>query len=343
MNEEDKIIIDLDNTITIDDDKEYHNKTPNQDIIKAIESAKQSNKVVIFTARNMRSFNKDLKKIHEITKPIAVNWLKKNSVEYDEIIFGKPWAGKNGWYIDDRNLSLEEFIFKFNGPYSKNTFDIVIPCLNEAKNIEKVYLEISKLERLFNLKSIIFVDNGSSDDTFNEISKLKKYDEKVKSVKVLNNIGYGNGIKKGLMASNSDYVILNHADGQFNAYNFIYSNINKILKSDAIIPIRHNRSSFESFLSMMLRAILSIISLKKVKDFNGQPKIFNLSKIRDINDIPDDFCFDYFIYKYFERTSIYLPVMQMDREEGLSSWNGSLYKTIKIFIRYIYFSIIFKR
>ena len=66
----------------------------------------------------MRTFNGDLKKINQITKPIAIKWLKNNNVDFDDIIFGKPWAGDNGWYVDDRNLSLEEFIFKFDGPFA---------------------------------------------------------------------------------------------------------------------------------------------------------------------------------------------------------------------------------
>lgn len=342
MNADDKIVIDLDNTITIESDNDYSDKLPNYKIIQAIKSAKKHKKVVIFTARNMRSFNKDINKINEITKPIAIEWLKKNSVEYDEIIFGKPWAGKEGWYVDDRNLSLEEFIFKFDGPFHDSTFDIIIPCFNEEKNIQNTYKDLIKLERLFNIRNIIFVDNGSTDNTLKEINILKEENNKVKSIKVNKNKGYGNGIKRGLLIADGDYVIINHADGQFDAYNFIHSNLKNIQRSNAVIPIRFNRPKLEIFFSFILRIFLSAINLKKVKDFNGQPKIFKLSEIENFNKIPNDFCFDYYIYRKFENESIYLPVIQSDRDSGVSSWKGSIYKTFKIFIRYIYFSLKYK-
>ena len=42
--------------------------------------------------------------------------VEKNNIPYDKLQLGKPGAGPNGWYVDDMNLSLEEFIFKFSGP-----------------------------------------------------------------------------------------------------------------------------------------------------------------------------------------------------------------------------------
>ena len=49
----------------------------------------------------MRSFNGNLEKINTVTKPIA-EWLKKQKIQYDEIIMGKPWCGEDGFYIDDK-------------------------------------------------------------------------------------------------------------------------------------------------------------------------------------------------------------------------------------------------
>ncbi len=339
----DKIIVDLDNTITINDENDYSNKTANNSLIRAIRSAKKLNKITIFSSRNMRTFNGDLKKINQITKPIAIKWLKNNNVDFDDIIFGKPWAGDNGWYVDDRNLSLEEFIFKFDGPFADSNFDIVIPCFNEEKNIKKVFYDIIKLERLLNVDNFIFVDNGSSDNTNQEISRLKKINKKLKLITVKDNKGYGFGIKQGLLESSSDYVLLNHADLQFDAYSFLYSNLEKIKKVDSIIPIRLNRPVLDRLFSFLLRLFMGILNLSLISDFNGQPKIFKLSKIKSFDQMPDDFCFDYYIYKYFENNLQKLPVIQLERNEGNSSWKGSIFRTFRIFLRYIYFSITLKR
>nr|MCR5025180.1 capsular biosynthesis protein [Lachnospiraceae bacterium] len=42
--------------------------------------------------------------------PVLEAWLKKWDIPYDEIIYGKPWPGKKGFYVDDRTIRPEEFI-----------------------------------------------------------------------------------------------------------------------------------------------------------------------------------------------------------------------------------------
>ena len=181
MQDKDKLIIDLDDTITIDSsDKEYSNKAPNKKIRDTINKLhKKSFPITIFSARNMRSFEGNLEKINKITKPIAEKWLKDNQISYNELIFGKPWAGPDGWYVDDKNLSLEEFIFKFSGPFADKSFDVVVTCFNEGKNIGKTFESIKRLERLININSYILINNGSNDETKEVITSLKKTEKKL--------------------------------------------------------------------------------------------------------------------------------------------------------------------
>ena len=48
---------------------------------------------------------------------------------------------------------------------------VVIPTLNEKKNISKI---IIKLKKINIIKEVIFVDDNSSDGTFKEICRFKK-------------------------------------------------------------------------------------------------------------------------------------------------------------------------
>ena len=344
MNPEDKLIIDLDNTITVDSSsEEYSSKKKNIKVVEAIKkAAAKSIEVIIFSARNMRSFNGDLEKINEITKPIALSWLDKNQVIYDEVIFGKPWAGKGGWYIDDRNLSLEEFIFKFSGPFSGFKFDILIPFFNEEENIENVFEQTTKLDRLLDIKTFIFINNGSKDKSELHLKQLKKIDKRIKVINIKNNEGYGNGIKIGLERVTADYVLINHSDGQFDAYQFILSNSESLSEGvEAVMPQRYNRSLAQIFCTGILKIILSMFNFKIIHDFNGQPKIFKFSSLKNIENLPKDFCIDYSLYKIFEDESLFLPVIQKDRKYGTSSWNTKLIQWIRIFFRYLWFSLFF--
>ena len=67
MQDKDKIIIDLDDTITIDSsDKEYSKKAPNKKIRDTINKLhKKSFPITIFSARNMRSLEGNLEKINQ--------------------------------------------------------------------------------------------------------------------------------------------------------------------------------------------------------------------------------------------------------------------------------------
>ena len=107
-----RIIVDLDNTITIDDpNTPYENKTPNIPIINKLTDYKNANwEIIIFTSRNMNTYKGDVEVIKKNTIPIIIKWLTEHKVPYDEVIIGKPWPGKDGFYIDDKSIRPDEFL-----------------------------------------------------------------------------------------------------------------------------------------------------------------------------------------------------------------------------------------
>ena len=89
-----KIVIDLDDTLTIaDSQKSYQEVLPREDVIDTLrEYKKRGFEIVIATARNMRTYSGHVGKINANTLPIILEWLEKHNVPYDEIIVGKPSA-----------------------------------------------------------------------------------------------------------------------------------------------------------------------------------------------------------------------------------------------------------
>lgn len=105
-----RIIIDLDNTIC-NSKNGYKNAIPNLDVIRKIcEYKNKGYDIVIHSSRNMRTYENNIGKINANTLPDMIEWLNKNNVPYDEIIVGKPWCGKNGFYVDDRAIRPDEFV-----------------------------------------------------------------------------------------------------------------------------------------------------------------------------------------------------------------------------------------
>ena len=76
-----------------------------------------------------------------------------------------------------------------------------------------------------------------------------------------------------------------------------------------------------------------------MSDFNGQPKLFFIKKITNIDKLPDNFCIDLALYRLTKEESITLPIVQRERHSGNSSWNKNFVKRIKIFLQYLLYAI----
>ena len=67
-------------------------------------------RIILYTARNMRSYDGNLGLINKHTAPALIAWLDKWGIPYDELHFGKPWPGRDGFYVDDRAIRPDEFV-----------------------------------------------------------------------------------------------------------------------------------------------------------------------------------------------------------------------------------------
>lgn len=105
-----RLIVDLDDTITITVNGDYVNSKPIQPTIDMLKKYKADGfEIVINSSRNMRTYEANVGKINIHTLPNILNWLDKHDVPYDEVIVGKPWCGFDGFYIDDKSVRPSEF------------------------------------------------------------------------------------------------------------------------------------------------------------------------------------------------------------------------------------------
>ena len=133
MNNRGTLIVDLDGTICPikKSNEKYENLKPYENIIEKLKEYKKDGfKIMIFTARNMRSYENNLGLINIHTSRMTMDWLEKWEIPYDEIIFAKPWPGKEGYYIADRAIRPDEFL-----KYSKEELDEMLDKSRE--NITK--------------------------------------------------------------------------------------------------------------------------------------------------------------------------------------------------------------
>lgn len=92
-------------------DESYSDLIPDTKMISKIKYYHDSGaKIVLFSSRNMKTYQGNLGLINANTAIVMQDWLKKWSIPYDEIYFGKPWPGPHGLYVDDRAVRPDEFI-----------------------------------------------------------------------------------------------------------------------------------------------------------------------------------------------------------------------------------------
>jgi capsule biosynthesis phosphatase len=72
----------------------------------------QGFRIVLHTSRNMRTFEGRVGEIVAKTVPTLIAWLDAHDIPYDEVHVGKPWCGRDGFYVDDRAVRPDEFAGK---------------------------------------------------------------------------------------------------------------------------------------------------------------------------------------------------------------------------------------
>lgn len=113
INEENVIVIDIDGTLceTKKKDQSYLEVEPKESVLKKIIEYKEKNfYIILYTSRQMRTYQGNLGRINANTAKTLFEWLDKYNIPYDEIYFGKPWCGRNGFYVDDKAIRPSEFL-----------------------------------------------------------------------------------------------------------------------------------------------------------------------------------------------------------------------------------------
>ena len=92
---------------------------------------------------------------------------------------------------------------------------IVIPLLNEEKNLEKLYKELLIiLQELNKSYEIIFIDDGSKDNSFEIIKQLIEANENILGLSLSRNFGHQIALMAGIEHSKGEVVIMMDADLQ---------------------------------------------------------------------------------------------------------------------------------
>ncbi len=160
----------------------------------------------------------------------------------------------------------------------------IIPVFNEKESLERLYSEI--LENIENKDyEIIFIDDGSSDNSFNIMELLAKRDKRVKIIKFRKNFGKSASLQTGFENAKGDIIFTMDADLQDNPTE-IPEFIEKIEEGyDLVTGWKKNRKDpiSKTIPSKFFNFITSISFKLKLHDYNCGFKAYKKEVINEID------------------------------------------------------------
>jgi len=224
---------------------------------------------------------------------------------------------------------------------------IVIPCFNESEGIEALVNKCTDFNAYKDIE-IIFVNNGSTDNTLERLKTLIPTVTGSKLIHLDSNQGYGGGILRGLNEASGKYIGWTHADLQCNPLDCLIA-YEKIVNSEKIFfkGKRFGRPLMDIFFTMGMGFLESLLFRLKLSDINAQPTIFDKNLFLKIKDkAPSDFSLDLYFYVFALKEGydiIRSPVYFGKRYFGKSSWNNGISSRIKFIKRTLDFSFKLKK
>jgi len=203
---------------------------------------------------------------------------------------------------------------------------IVIPVYNEQNNIVRLIKEVQiALEKKINYE-IIIVDDGSCDNTFEELNKIKYTKKNINIISHKKNYGQSIGLQTGIIGANSEYIVTLDGDGQNDP-----SDILKLIKFFdttvrfmMVIGNRVNRidSLSKKVASRLAFKIRKLILKDTTPDTGCAIKLFRKRDFLQLPFFNHVHRFLPFLFNTFGGKIISVPVNHRSRNSGTSKYSN---------------------
>jgi glycosyltransferase involved in cell wall biosynthesis len=212
---------------------------------------------------------------------------------------------------------------------------VVIPVYNEENNLEPLYSELSEELRKIGLAyEIIFVDDGSDDQSFSVLQKLHEVDESTKVIQFRRNFGQTAAFAAGFDQAQGDLIVTLDADGQNDP-----ADISKLLKVmdegdyDFVTGWRVNRRepAIRRFLSKTANRIISRSTHLIVHDRGCSLKLFKREIVQNLRLYGQLHRFLPELASSIGVKIAEVPVNDRSRTSGKSKY-GSISRTPRVFL-----------
>lgn len=208
---------------------------------------------------------------------------------------------------------------------------VVIPCYNESGNLPRLLEAVARSVPADISMEVIFVDNGSTDDSARIFAEMLPRYPFALGVRVPINKGYGHGILTGLRSATGRVVGWTHADLQtdpVDAVNGYRAFRNLLLEGRTVLKGRRvGRPLIDRLFTGGMSVIASLALAGRFSDVNAQPKLFPRALLDDLDAAPGDFSLDLYLLWLAGRKGYAVvehPVNFGARSHGEAKGGGSL-------------------
>ena len=208
---------------------------------------------------------------------------------------------------------------------TKSLISVLIPVFNERQNVPLMHEALVGIWK--NLpeyaREIIFIDDGSTDETWQKITAVSEKDNTVKGIRFTRNFGKEAAIEAGLKKASGEAVIV--MDGDLQHPTELIPEMIKAWKSENdIVHAKRTATDKESFLkkkcSSLFYRLLNIVSDTSLQSGSSDFYLLSRKAIDKVNSLTEREKFHRVLIHWIGYRSTSIPYKARERINGTSSY-----------------------
>lgn len=227
--------------------------------------------------------------------------------------------------VETANMAFEKTI-KEGAIMKSGLISIIIPSFNEANNIELIYKALVKEFADINYDyEVLFINDGSTDDTLQRIKKLVLTSPKVKYISFTRNFGKEVALLAGFQHVKGDAVIVMDADLQ-HPCSLIKSFINGFEEGYHQVIAQRNRKGdgrLRSFLSSLYYCVVNKVVDVDLRDGAGDFRLLSRTAVDALLMLNEGNRFSKGLFSWIGLNQKVIYYDNVARQNGKTKWSFS--------------------
>lgn len=203
-------------------------------------------------------------------------------------------------------------------------YSIIIPIFNEERNLNELYSRLSKvMKNLKQTHEFIFIDDGSSDNSYQILKKFHQQEKRVKVIKLSRNFGQHPAVMAGFEKAKGEIIITIDGDLQ-NPPEEIPKLIKKLNRGiDVVTGWRETRNDplIRRIGSKVINWIIWKLTKVKLKDYGCMLRVYRRKVIELLKRCPEQTKFITALVSWLGVSITEVKIRQNPRKRGISKYN----------------------